>query len=132
MEIQKQTGFQKFLSKSKDVISFTLFLVLKALKLSEKKETNKEPVKTKLTYKEVAPFFKEAYVSIKKGMNEGVKEVQELKKQKKKKKYKTGARIKQDFKEWYGALREEFNSLRNRKQMQLAAKKTEEEENKSN
>ena len=51
---------------------------------------------------------KKAYGSAKNEVEEGAKEVKELK-QNKQRQYKTWGRVKQDFKEWYDGLKNEFN-----------------------
>lgn len=107
-ESQEKYGIKKFVKKAFDVVSFTVFVFAKAiLGPSDTKDKESEKPKGGLKYDDVAPLFKKAYGSMKKEVKEGISEVKELK-QSNKKQYKTWARVKQDFNEWYSALRIEF------------------------
>jgi hypothetical protein len=107
MEKQEQTGFQKFLQKSLNVISFIVFIIAKAFTGSKQKKVAEKEPQSKLGFKEMTVLVKKAYGSVKNEVNEGKEEVKALR-ENEKRQYKTWARVKQDFREWYDGIRNEF------------------------
>ncbi|MEM9001359.1 MAG: hypothetical protein AAGB24_13935 [Bacteroidota bacterium] len=110
MERSTVTNIQKSLHKIKLVVKFALLLLLKALaqpKTSHRTHLVKDSQNAKVGHSRQLLLL--LYRLVKNSLQKTVKSGKPLQ-VRKKRTFKTRARIQQDFKEWYNALKEEFKA----------------------
>jgi hypothetical protein len=98
---------EKALKASKEAFRFLIILLIKLLQKPKKSSLE---VSSKNNSQNVISLLKLVYKTLKGNMQQKVIEVKELKsnKHRAKRTFKTRARIKQDFKEWYNSIIEEY------------------------